>query len=65
MKMASFIAFILLTIADIVLIRTVIKDLRYCNRHVPEDFVVALVGGLLFLSITLYFTFGFACIAFN
>mgnify|MGYP004500109407 FL=1 len=65
MKIILFIAFILLVIVDIMLVYMIIHDLKYYNRHVPEDFILCLVGGLLFFGIAVYFTFMIGCMALN
>ena len=61
MKIISFIAFILLIITDIAMIYMIINDLKYCNRHNKEDFILCLAGGILFFSIAIFLTFCVGC----
>lgn len=65
MKIISFIPFILLITTDIAMIYMIIHDLKYCNRHIKEDFILCLAGGMLFLGIVVFITFCVGCMALN
>ena len=63
MKIISIITFIILAMVDLMMIYMIAQDLRYCNRHTPEDFILFLIGGLLFFGISVYLTFCIGCMA--
>lgn len=51
MKVKLFIAFILLIMADIMILRMIIHDLKRWNRLIKEDFILCIIGEILFFSI--------------
>ena len=51
MKIKLIIAFIVLIMADIMILYMIIHDLKYWNRLIKEDFILCIIGEILFFSI--------------
>lgn len=51
MKVILFIAYILLIMTDIMIVYMIIHDLKRWNRLIKEDFILCIIGEILFFNI--------------